>query len=312
MIVGYSLSPGGLLFPWHIGALAGLTYHNVLDDSNPLAGSSAGAIAVTSHGAGVRPEVALDATVRISDQCKSLGGARGNLLPLLKQELDRILDEDVHEVLNNRKGFVGLAYKELFPNYRPVLDTQFIDRDHVIDSVCNSSSFPFFSSNWPCRIARNNDVAVVVDNDNASSSSRRSWLRVPRIAVDGFFSVDRDRFGCPCFHTMDHARNSNDYKVDRTVTLSVFPHDVVSLSVSETHDRISPQVDVENPNSQMSNLLRLATQCAEKEEYYKLYEDGWRDAERWIREEEQRGYWSQSTNVKREIYAKALLNQELN
>jgi hypothetical protein len=47
---------GGLLFPWHIGALAGLTYHNVLDDSNPLAGSSAGAIAVASHGAGVRPE----------------------------------------------------------------------------------------------------------------------------------------------------------------------------------------------------------------------------------------------------------------
>jgi predicted acylesterase/phospholipase RssA len=47
---------GGLLFPWHIGALAGLSYHNVLDDSNPLAGSSAGAIAVASHGAGVRPE----------------------------------------------------------------------------------------------------------------------------------------------------------------------------------------------------------------------------------------------------------------
>ena len=53
----FSLSTrGGLLFPWHIGALAGLTYHKALDEVNPLAGSSAGAIAVASHGAGVRPE----------------------------------------------------------------------------------------------------------------------------------------------------------------------------------------------------------------------------------------------------------------
>jgi len=47
---------GGLLFPWHIGVLSGLAYNNALDDSNPLAGSSAGSIAVASHGAGVRPE----------------------------------------------------------------------------------------------------------------------------------------------------------------------------------------------------------------------------------------------------------------
>lgn len=47
---------GGLLFPWHIGVLSGLAYNNALDDSNPLAGSSAGSIAVASHGAGVKPE----------------------------------------------------------------------------------------------------------------------------------------------------------------------------------------------------------------------------------------------------------------
>lgn len=47
---------GGLLFPWHIGVLSGLAYNNALDDSNPLAGSSAGSIACASHGAGVRPE----------------------------------------------------------------------------------------------------------------------------------------------------------------------------------------------------------------------------------------------------------------
>jgi len=233
----------------------------------------------------------------MSDASRILGGARGNLLPLLKKELDFILDDDVHEVLNNRKGFVGLAYKELFPNNRPVLDTTFVDREHVIDSVCNSSAFPFFSSNWPCRIARKNDET--------------SWL--PRIAVDGYFSVGRERFGCPDFLTMEHARASDEHcKVDRTITLSVFPHEVISLTASEKHDQISPAIDPEDSTGQMSNLFRLATQCAEKEDYYKLYEDGWKDTERWLGEEERRGYWGASSDERREVYAKALETKYLN
>eukprot|EP00558_Chaetoceros_sp_UNC1202_P013097 CAMPEP_0197237912 /NCGR_PEP_ID=MMETSP1429-20130617/4598_1 /TAXON_ID=49237 /ORGANISM="Chaetoceros sp., Strain UNC1202" /LENGTH=296 /DNA_ID=CAMNT_0042696993 /DNA_START=94 /DNA_END=984 /DNA_ORIENTATION=+ len=290
MIVGYSLSPGGLLFPWHIGVLAGLAHENVLTDSNPLAGSSAGSIAVASHGAGVRPEVALEATIRMSDECRTTyGGARGNLLPLLENELGNILDDDVHEVLNQREGFVGLAYRELLPNNRPVLDTLFDDKSHVIDSVCNSSMFPFFSTNWPCRFARKKD---------------NGWL--PRVAVDGYFSVDRDRFGCPDIESMEHARMGEGSKTDRTVTVSVFPHDVISLSASEKHDQISPLVDEEDATGQMSNLLRLATQCATREDYYQLYEDGWKDAERWVKEEEERGYWGANTSERRRLYGKSL------
>lgn len=234
----------------------------------------------------------------MSEGSRLLGGARGNLLPLLKNELDRILDDEVHEVLNNREGFVGLAYREILPNNRPILDTKFEDRHHVIDSVCNSATFPFFTSNWPCRIARK------------ESKKESSWL--PRVAVDGFFSVDRDRFGCPDFDNMEHERD--DYKVDRTVTLSVFPHDVIQLTASEKHDQISPNLDPEDSTGQMSNLFRLATQCAEKDDYYKLYEDGWEDAERWLKEEEERdGYWgSMSSNERRQIYAEALKQKDLN
>ena len=243
--------------------------------------------------------VALEATVRMSDRSSQMGGARGNLLPLLKEELDCILDDEVHEVLNNRKGFVGLAYRELLPNNRPVLDTKFEDRDHVIDSVCNSSTFPFFSSNWPCRFAR-----------TRKSEEGSSWL--PRIAVDGYFSVDRERFGCPDFDEMDHERDH--YKVDRTVTLSVFPHDVIRLTASDDHDQISPTLDPENSSEQISNLFRLATKCAEREEYYKLYEDGWEDAEKWLKEEEEKsGYWgSKNSNQRRQIYAKMLMQNDLN
>lgn len=40
--VGYSLSPGGLLLPYHLGALDALQYCRFLDDTTPIAGSSAG------------------------------------------------------------------------------------------------------------------------------------------------------------------------------------------------------------------------------------------------------------------------------
>ena len=43
VVVGYSLSPGGLLLPYHLGALDALQYHHFLDDTTPIAGSSAGA-----------------------------------------------------------------------------------------------------------------------------------------------------------------------------------------------------------------------------------------------------------------------------
>jgi hypothetical protein len=44
MVVGYSLSPGGLLLPYHLGVLDALQFHNRLDRSNPVAGSSAGTL----------------------------------------------------------------------------------------------------------------------------------------------------------------------------------------------------------------------------------------------------------------------------
>ena len=290
----YSTS-GGLLFPWHIGSLTALSHHGYLTNNNPIAGSSAGAIATASHAANVAPEAALDATLRISDECRELGQARGNLLPLLSKELHSLLGEDVHEVFNKREAIVGLAYREIFPNNRPVLDTYFDSKDHVVDSICNSSMFPFFSSNFPCRFAR-----------------RTGFL--PRIVVDGYFSVDRERFGCPCFNTMDHPRKTmNDEEsdrssiVDRTISLSVFPHEVLKVDAFETHDQISPQL--ENPDDaseQMSTLFRLATECGTMEDYHMLYEKGWEDAERWISEENRRGYWGSSSQEKRQYYAKFL------
>jgi hypothetical protein len=291
MIVGYSLSPGGLLFPYHIGVLTCLSNKGYLKDSNPIAGSSAGAIAVASHASKVKPETALEATIQLSDQClTSHGSARGNLMPLLEKELDALLPENAHEILSNREAIAGLAYKEIFPSFRNVLETKYDSRDHVIDSVCNSAMFPFFTTNFPCRLSKKFD----------GTSS------IPRLVVDGYFSVDRSRFGCPDFN-VPHSRitDDDDLRVDRKVTISVFPHDTIALTASEKHDRISPLPE-EDTVKQMTRLLRLATECGSRDDYTQLYEDGWKDAERWIDEEESRGYWGMDDEERRKVYAAAL------
>ncbi len=174
--IGYSFSPGGLLFPWHLGVISSLSHHNRLPPSAHLAGSSAGAIAVASHASQTPPEQALEAAFRVCEACRvnHNGNAIGNLLPLLKLEMERILPRDAHTVINEREGVVALAHRELFPNNRPVLTTKFDTREDLIEAVCDSSMFPFFSTPFPVRIRWN-----------------REKERIPRVIVDGFFSVPR-------------------------------------------------------------------------------------------------------------------------
>ena len=61
-------------------------------------------------------------------------------------------------------------------------------------------------------------------------------------------------------------------------------------------------------SDQMSNLLRLATQCGTTEEYHNLYEKGWEDAERWMSEENRRGFGN--SDERRLQYAKYLNNSK--
>lgn len=88
--------------------------------------------------------------------------------------MERILPEEAHTIINDREGVVALAHRELFPNNRPVLTTSFDTRDDLIEAVCDSSMFPFFSTRLPVRFRWN-----------------RKKERFPRVLVDGFFSVPR-------------------------------------------------------------------------------------------------------------------------
>ena len=253
---GFSLSPGGLLLPYHVGAIEALNHYQQITPETPIAGSSAGSIAVAAHACGVKATNVLEATCQIAEECQALGGARGRLLPRLRKALDELLTEEEFAQLQARPGEVAIAYQEVLPRYRSQHQTTFQDRDDLVNAICHSSTFPFFTTNWP----------VALD---ASSG------KVPRLVMDGFFAVPRERFGCPDFELAD-------INVDRTVMISVFPQEKIKLEAASTRDCISPPYKGGN---QLETLFRIATQSSTtKKEYYDVYEAGWRDAEQWCRD----------------------------
>jgi len=258
-MIGFSLSPGGLLLPYHVGVLGALEYQGFLTPESPIAGSSAGSIATVAHAAGIRPELVLDASIRLSEKCEAIGGARGNLLPLLREETKALIDDDRFEELQNREGLTGVCYRELFPRNVPVLQTEFEDHQDMVKAVCHSCTFPFFSTNLP----------VAIDTTSPGL--------LPRILVDGFFAVPRERFGCPDFEDMA------GLELDRTVTISAIPHSMIGLNASEVHDQISPSMDAD-----FAEFIRLATKVSSAKELTHLYELGWKDGEDWCSKEQKR------------------------
>ncbi|EEC50581.1 predicted protein [Phaeodactylum tricornutum CCAP 1055/1] len=254
MKIGFSLTPGGLLLPYHLEALDALKYNGLLRAETPIAGSSAGAIATACHGCQLDSKLILDATIEMSDTCASMGGARGRLLPLLRDRLSQYIGDEQLSNVQQREGAMGIAYREIFPTNQSFLQTEFATTEELMDAVCHSSMFPFFSTNWP----------VAVDTSR----------RIPRLMVDGFFTVSRDRFGAP-----DFAMGGID--VDRTVAISVFPKDAIGMAAFTSKDCISPTYS--GDSAQLENLVRLATKPSSGKELTALYESGFQDAERWCR-----------------------------
>lgn len=240
------------MLPYHLGALEALQYNDYLTAENPIAGSSAGAIATAVHACQLDHRKILQATIDISDHCKEMGGARGRLLPLLREQLNNHVNEEQIEAVTSREGRVGIAYRELFPFNRPVLQTEFEHKEDLMNAVCSSSMFPFFATNLPFHI------------DTSG--------RLPRIVVDGYFTVPRERFGCPDFA-------AHGVEVERTVAISVFPRAIVGMTAFDADDCISPSEEEES--NSIERLIRIATKPSSKEELIGVYEAGWKDAEEW-------------------------------
>ena len=274
MRVGFSFSPGGLLLPYHLGVLASLKYHGVIDHTTPLAGSSAGAIAVASHACEVPPEIALDAAIRISKVSDPLFVAKGQLMPSLRKELDSLLSQDAHERVNTRQGMVGLAYRELYPKNQAILQTNFETRDSLIDAICDSSMFPFFTSNRPFQ-------TYYPDTKQKQKPWKGAVRPLPkRVTVDGIFAVPLHRFGCPDFSQ----GKSNQVAVpDRTIRVLAFPHELVDINpIKEKSNIISPKIQYLDMFGQVTRMGLMAITKSQPKDLRKLYENGWKDAAEWV------------------------------
>jgi hypothetical protein len=231
MKLGFSLSPGGLLMPYHMGALQCLEYEGVLERHQSIvAGSS---IAAMAYGCGISPYQALEGTIAISDRCATLGRAQGKLLPLLEEQMELLVGDKEFEYLllggeggegRRRARFmtmnsgggggsfenvdddeddvittnIGIAYTQIFPQRKGYLQRSFIDRQDLFRAVRFSCMFPFFTTPWPC----------LVDFDQ-----RRGF---PRLMMDGYFSVPRDQFGCPFLCEGAALENDGGTGIDQT------------------------------------------------------------------------------------------------
>lgn len=325
MKIGFSFSPGGLLLPYHLGILASLSQHGHLTFETPLAGSSAGAIAVAAHAAGVDSRTALEAAIRVSTQCHPGVVATGRLLPLLRSALDDVLPLQAHEMLNHRAGPVALAYREVFPRNRSVLQTRFATRESLMDAICDSSMFPYFLTNQPVRLVQ------------------RPGRILPRMVVDGVFACAAERIGCPDFDdittstppstTGSRIRQkavtsgvqstegvgrrqgqrqakkeevSSKIDIDRTVMVSVFPTEFLSLTTSPKTDQIGPALEEHNLVGQATRLVRMATQASSTTELRDLYQQGYLDAETWAAGEDRRNrmVWKAHQEQQRREYNK--------
>ncbi|KAG7355188.1 patatin-like phospholipase [Nitzschia inconspicua] len=274
MKIGLSLSPGGLLLPYHMGVLHQLKHENVIDSSTLVAGSSAGSIAAMAHGCDVHPYQVLEGTIEISETCqKKYGRAHGKLLQQLEHHMERLVGQKEFDHLQQQSSKIGIAYTQVFPKHQSYLQTSFASRDDLFRAVRYSCMFPFYTADSPWLM-------------DTSVSSTRQLL--PRLMMDGLFSVPWDRFGCPLLEDM-----STD--VDRTIAVSVLPQHVLKWCANgmgsfPKHNCISPSLAGQEANNDywMINLIRMAVFPSSRQELTRLFDSGGRDAEMWCRQEERR------------------------
>ena len=159
--IGFSFSPGGLLLPYHMGVADCLIKEKYLNQfESVVGGSSAGSIAAMAIGCGLDPLKGLEGTISISDNCISQGKkARGNLLPLLKEQMKLLVGDEEYDFLNQRQQHyidktngneefgtgVCIAYKEIFPLRKAHFQTKFKTREDFFNTVGYSCMFPFFA-----------------------------------------------------------------------------------------------------------------------------------------------------------------------
>ncbi|CAM9178705.1 unnamed protein product [Ectocarpus sp. 6 AP-2014] len=222
--IGFSFTPGGLLFPYHLGVAKCLEMEGFLSNDTPLAGSSAGALAAVVVGCGLSIDTAAELSGRVFDDCSD-GGAAFRLRNIVQKGLDGALPEDAHEILNNREGAVTVGITQLgFPSLKKsVFVSNFESRADLIEVLLGSCHVPFWFSGQPYMQVRGQPT------------------------VDGFFAMPRAQFGAPDIPT-----------ADEVVRITVFPTTSVPMQSDKPGDLISPDLLDRYQSGRFMELLNYA------------------------------------------------------
>jgi len=159
--------------PFHVGAAEQLRRFNIIDNTTALAGSSGGALAAISAGLNLDSEVLLSSTANIAKKCRD-DGPRNALRKALEEEFRSALPADCCDMLRKRPAPCYIAYTEVKPFLKPHYVCDFNDRDDVIEVLSASCNVPFY-----------------FDGNKLCVNVRGSY------GIDGLFSTNVNRFGCP-------------------------------------------------------------------------------------------------------------------
>jgi len=170
---GVSFSPAGLLSPYHIGAAQQLINYDIINDNTAVSGSSGGALAAIIVALRMNLDDAMKGSNYVAQRCRD-EGTRGTLCSALTKILTDLVPEDAHILLQQRPSPCTLGYTEISPILRPQFISTFKDKKDVLEVLLASCNIPFY-----------------FNGNNIGMTVRGAY------AVDGFFTTDSYRFGCP-------------------------------------------------------------------------------------------------------------------
>jgi hypothetical protein len=109
MPLGFSFSPAGWLLPYHLGVLDCLNYFNILTPNVPLAGASAGAIAIACAATNISIKDSMRLIYNAHLLTQNNQQSR-TLHVILEENLTNVLPKDAHLLINSRPSPVTIGY----------------------------------------------------------------------------------------------------------------------------------------------------------------------------------------------------------
>ncbi|KAG1679503.1 hypothetical protein FOA52_011103 [Chlamydomonas sp. UWO 241] len=142
--LGLGFSAGGFLYCYHLGVLWELERLGVLTGPGclPMAGASAGSLAIATYNSGVTRERATQAYKHLAADCRA-SGTPGRLSQVLRSTLMEYLPADAHVRCS---GTCYVAVTKLMPYMHNEMISHFDDREALVDALLTSCHVPVYAN----------------------------------------------------------------------------------------------------------------------------------------------------------------------